>query len=64
MKLIRTDLYIAITTTNSYYLEADSLEEALEMARECTSEFEFIKEVRYISGYLYKKSTKTVTVDV
>lgn len=62
MKLIRTDLYIAITNSNSYYLEADSLEEAIEIAREKTTEF--IKEVRYISGYLYKKSTKTITVEV
>lgn len=62
MKLIRTDLYIAITNNNSYYLEADSLEEAIEMAREKTTEF--IREVRYISGYLYKKSTKTITVEV
>lgn len=62
MKLIRTDLYIAITTNNSYYLEADSVEEAIEMVREKTTEF--IKEVRYISGYLYRKSTKTITVEV
>ena len=62
MKLIRTDLYIAITNNNSYYLEADSLEESIEMAREKTTEF--IREVRYISGYLYKKSTKTITVEV
>lgn len=62
MKLIRTGLYIAITKDDSFYLEADSLEEALEIAREETSEF--IKEVRWISNYLYKKSTKTVTVEI
>lgn len=62
MKLIRTDLYVAITSNNTFYIEADSLEEALEMAREKTTEF--IKEVRYISGYLYRKSTKTITVEV
>lgn len=62
MKLIRTDLYIAITNNNSYYLEADSLEEAIEIAREKT--VEFIKEVRWISSYLYRKSTKTITVEV
>ncbi|MGM9533554.1 hypothetical protein [Intestinibacter sp.] len=62
MKLIRTDLYIAITNNNSYYLEADSLEEAIEMAREKTADF--IKEVRWISDCLYRKSTKTITVEV
>lgn len=62
MKLIRTDLYVAITSNNTFYIEADSLEEALEMAREKTTEF--IKEVRYISSYLYRKSTKTITVEV
>lgn len=62
MKLIRTDLYVAITSNNTFYIEADSLEEALEIAREKTTEF--IKEVRYISSYLYKKSIKTITVEV
>ena len=62
MKLIRTDLYVAITSNNTFYIEADSLEEALEIAREKTAEF--IREVRYISSYLYRKSTKTITVEV
>lgn len=62
MKLIKTSLYIAITKNDSLYLEADSLEEALEIARAKTTEF--IKELRYISSYLYKKSTKTVTVEI
>ena len=62
MNLIRTSLYIAVTEDYSFYLEADSLEEALEIAREKTSDL--IIEVRYVSSHLYKKSTKTITVEV
>jgi hypothetical protein len=62
MELIRTNLYIATTSDNSYYLEAESLKEALEMVGGITTEF--IKEVRYISMRLYKKATKTITVKV
>lgn len=51
-----------VTDTNPFYVEADNMEEALEIAREKTAEF--IKEVRYISSYLYRKSTKTITVEV
>lgn len=62
MGLIRTNLFVIVTDTNSFYVEADNMEEALEIARECTSEH--IKEIRAVSSYLFKKSTKTITVEV
>lgn len=61
MGLIRTNLFVIVTDTNPFYVEADNMEEALEIARECTSEH--IKEIRAVS-YLFKKSTKTITVEV
>ena len=62
MKLIRTNLFVIVTDTNLFYVEADNMEEALEIARERTSEY--IKEIRAVSSYLFKKSTKTITVEV
>ena len=62
MKLIRTNLFAIVTDTNPFYVEADNMEEALEIARERTSEH--IKEIRAVSSYLFKKSTKTITVEV
>ena len=61
MKLIRTYLFVIVTDTNPFYVEADNMEEALEIAREHTSEC--IKEIRAVS-YLFKKLTKTITVEV
>ena len=61
MKLIQTNLFAVVTDICSFYVEADNMEEALEIARECTSEH--IKEIRAVS-YLFKKSTKTITVEV
>ena len=61
MKLIQTNLFAVVTDICSFYVEADNMEEALEIARECTSEY--IKEIRAVS-YLFKKSTKTITVEV
>ena len=62
MGLIRTNLFVIVTDTNLFYVEADDIEEALEIARERTSEH--IKEIRAVSSYLFKKSTKTITVEV
>lgn len=62
MGLIRTNLFVIVTDTNLFYVEADNMEEALEIARERTSEC--IKEIRTVSSYLFKKSTKTITVEV
>lgn len=62
MGLIRTNLFVIVTDTNLFYVEADNMEEALEIARERTSEY--IKEIRAVSSYLFKKSTKTITVEV
>lgn len=61
MKLIQTNLFAVVTDICSFYVEADNMEEALEIARECTSEH--IKEIRAVS-YLFKKSTKTITVEI
>ena len=61
MKLIQTNLFAVVTDICSFYVEADSMEEALEIARSHTSEH--IKEIRAVS-YLFKKSTKTITVEV
>ena len=61
MKLIQTNLFAVVTDICSFYVEADNMEEALEIARDCTSEH--IKEIRAVS-YLFKKSTKTITVEV
>ena len=60
MGLIRTNLFEVITDY-PFYVEADDMEEALEIARNHTSEH--IKEIRAVS-YLFKKSTKTITVEV
>ena len=62
MGLIQTNLFVIVTDTNPFYVEADNMEEALEIARERTSEC--IKEIRTVSSYLFKKSTKTITVEV
>lgn len=62
MGLIRTNLFVIVTDTNLFYVEAYSMEEALEIARSHTSEY--IKEIRAVSSYLFKKSTKTITVEV
>ena len=61
MGLIRTNLFEVITDY-PFYVEADDMEEALEIARNHTSEH--IREIRAISSYLFKKSTKTITVEV
>lgn len=61
MGLIRTNLF-AVVTSYPFYIEADDMEEALEIARNHTSEH--IKEIRAVSSYLFKKSTKTITVEV
>ena len=61
MKLIQTNLFAVVTDICSFYVEADNMEEAVEIARECTSEH--IKEIRAVS-YLFKKSTKTITVEI
>ena len=61
MGLIRTNLFEVITDY-PFYVEADDMEEALEIARNHTSEY--IREIRAISSYLFKKSTKTITVEV
>ena len=61
MKLIQTNLFAVVTDICPFYVEADNMEEALEIARECTSEH--IKEIRAVS-YLFKKSTKTITVEI
>ena len=61
MGLIRTNLF-AVITNYPFYVEADNMEEALEIAKSHTSEY--IKEIRAISNYLFKKSTKTITVEV
>ena len=62
MKLIQTNLFTVVTDIYSFYVEADDMEEALEIARSHTSEY--IKEIRAVSSYLFKKSTKTITVEV
>ena len=62
MKLIQTNLFAVVTDIYSFYVEADSMEEALEIARSHTSEY--IREIRAVSSYLFKKSTKTITVEV
>ena len=62
MKLIQTNLFAVVTDIYSFYVEADNMEEALEIARSRTSEY--IKEIRAVSSYLFKKSTKTITVEV
>ena len=61
MKLIQTNLF-AVVTNYPFYVEADDMEEALEIARNHTSEH--IREIRAVSSYLFKKSTKTITVEV
>ena len=61
MGLIRTNLF-AVVTNYTFYVEADNMEEALEIAKSHTSEY--IKEIRAVSSYLFKKSTKTITVEV
>ena len=62
MKLIQTNLFAIVTDTNLFYVEADDMEEALEIARSRTSDH--IKEIRVVSSYLFRKSTKTITVEV
>ena len=61
MGLIRTNLF-AVVTDYPFYVEADNMEEALEIARNHTSEH--IREIRAVSSYLFKRSTKTITVEV
>ena len=61
MGLIRTNLF-AVVTNYSFYVEAEDMEEALEIARNHTSEH--IREIRAISSYLFKRSTKTITVEI
>ena len=61
MGLIRTNLF-AVVTDYPFYVEADNMEEALDIARNHTSEH--IREIRAVSSYLFKKSTKTLTVEV
>ena len=61
MGLIQTNLF-AVVTNYPFYVEAEDMEEALEIARNHTSEY--IKEIRAVSSYLFKKSTKTITVEV
>lgn len=61
MGLIRTNLF-AVVTSYPFYIEADDIEEALEIARNHTSEH--IREIRAVSSYLFKKSTKIITVEV
>ena len=56
MKLIQTNLFAVVTDIYSFYVEADSMEEALEIARSHTSEY--IREIRAVSSYLFKKSLK------
>ena len=62
MGLIQTNLFEVVTDIYPFYVEADNMEEALEIARSRTSEH--IKEMRAVSSYLFKKSTKTITVEV
>ena len=62
MKLIQTNLFAVVTDIYPFYVEADNMEEALEIARSSTSEY--IKEIRAVSSYLFKKSTKTITVEI
>ena len=62
MKLIQTNLFAVVTDIYTFYVEADNMEEALEIARNHTSEY--IREIRAVSSYLFKKSTKTITVEV
>ena len=62
MKLIQTNLFAVVTDICSFYVEADNMEEALEIARSRTSDH--IKEIRAVSSYLFRKSTKTITVEV
>lgn len=62
MGLIQTNLFAIVTDIYTFYVEAGNMEEALEIARERTSEC--IKEIRTVSSYLFKKSTKTITVEV
>lgn len=62
MGLIRTNLFAVVTDICLFYVEADSMEEALEIAKSHTSEY--IKEIRAVSSYLFRKSTKTITVEV
>ena len=62
MGLIQTNLFAVVTDIYQFYVEADNMEEALEIARSRTSEY--IKEIRAVSSYLFKKSTKTITVEV
>ena len=61
MGLIRTNLF-AVVTSYPFYVEADDMEEALEIARNHTSEH--IREIRAVSSYLFKRSTKTITVEI
>ena len=62
MGLIRTNLFAVVTDIYQFYVEADNMEEALEIARSHTSEY--IREIRAVSSYLFKRSTKTITVEV
>ena len=62
MGLIQTNLFAVVTDIYTFYVEADNMEEALEIARSRTSDH--IKEIRAVSSYLFKKSTKTITVEV
>lgn len=61
MKLIQTNLF-AIVTNYPFYVEADDMEEALEIARNYTSDH--IREIRAVSSYPFKKATKTIIVEV
>ena len=62
MGLIQTNLFAVVTDIYTFYVEANNMEEALEIARSRTSEY--IREIRADSSYLFKKSTKTITVEV
>lgn len=55
MKLIQTNLF-AIVTNYPFYVEADDMEEALEIARNYTSDH--IREIRAVSSYLLKSQLK------
>ena len=61
MRLIQTNLF-EVVTNYPFYVEAEDMEEALEIARNHSSEH--IREIRVVSSYLFKKSTKTITVEV
>ena len=62
MKLIQTNLFTVVTDIYPFYVEADNMEEALEIARNYTSDH--IRETRSVSSYLFKMATKTITVEV